>query len=163
MNDRLYKPSDLEQVIAVYFASIHSLAAPFYTADQLEAWAPQKMDAGKWQQRLASVQTFVADHDSVVAGFASYESNGHLDLLFTHPSFARQGVATRLYRCVESAMLAAGIAKVFTEASLAARPFFEQCGFKVDHEEIVECRGARLRRFAMHKQIPGTPPVPASA
>jgi putative acetyltransferase len=153
MRERSYETSDLERVIEVYRASIHSLAAPFYTAEQLEAWAPQKTDAGRWQERLAKVHTIVAEHEGTIAGFASYELNGHLDLLFTHPSFARQGIATRLYGRVESAMIAAGVSRAFTEASLAARPFFERCGFEVDHEELVECRGAQLRRYAMHKQI----------
>ena len=111
------------------------------------------MDAGRWRQRLASVHTIVAEHNGVIAGFASYEHSGHLDLLFTHPAFARRGVATGLYRRVESALLAAGVSRVFTEASLAARPFFERCGFEIDSEEIVECRGEQLRRYAMHKQL----------
>jgi putative acetyltransferase len=153
VNERPYETSDLEQVMGVYRASIHSLAAPFYSAEQLAAWAPQNMDAGRWRQRLASVCTFIAEHDGVIAGFASYEHSGHLDLLFTHPAFARQGVATRLYRRVEAAMLAAGVSRAFTEASLAARPFFERCGFEVDCEELVEVRGAHLRRYAMHKEI----------
>jgi putative acetyltransferase len=151
--ERPYETSDLEQVMDVYRESIHTLAAPFYSAEQLAAWAPQKADAGRWRQRLASVHTIVAEHDKVIAGFVSYEHGGHLDFLFTHPAFARQGVATRLYRRAESAMLAADVSRVFTEASLAARPFFERCGFEIDHEEIVECRGAQLRRYVMHKQI----------
>ena len=153
VNIRPYQRSDLEQVIAVYGASIHSLAAPFYTAEQLDAWAPRNPHAGRWQQRLAALQTIIAEHDGILAGFASYELNGHLDLLFTHPTFARQGVATRLYRCVESALSAASVTRVFTKASLAARPFFERCGFQIDAEEIVECRGVQMRRYAMHKLI----------
>jgi len=139
--------------MAVYRASIHALAATFYTAEQLEAWAPQKMDARRWQERLAKVHTIVTEHEGTLTGFASYETNGHLDLLFTHPAFARQGVATRLCRRVEAAMIGAGVSRIFTEASLAARPFFEHRGFVVDHEELVECQGAHLRRFAMHKNL----------
>ena len=137
----------------MYGASVHSLAAPFYTAEQLAAWAPHAPDVGRWQQRLAPLHTVVAEHDGVIAGFASYELDGHLDFLYTHPAFARQGVATRLYRHVESALRAAAVSRVFTEASLAARPFFERCGFQVDVDELAECRGAQLRRYAMHKQI----------
>jgi putative acetyltransferase len=105
------------------------------------------------RHRFGSFYTIVAEHDGFSAGFASYEYSGHLDLLFTHPTFARQGVAMRLYRRAESAMLAAGVSRVFTEASLAARPLFEHCGFEIDCEEIVECRGAQLRRYTMHKLI----------
>jgi putative acetyltransferase len=153
MKERPYETSDLKQIMAVYHASIHSLAAPFYTAEQLDAWAPPKMDVERWRQRLASVRTIVAEDNGRIAGFASYELSGHLDFLFTHPAFARRGVAMRLYRLVESLMLAAGLSTVFTEASLAARPFFERQGFKVDAEEFSECRGQKLRRLRMSKKI----------
>ena len=150
---RPYTQSDVESLIGVYTAAIHSLAAPYYTPEQLDAWAPPNQDAGKWRERLASVQTLVAEHDGIIAGFASYKLDGHLFLLFTHPNFARQGVATRLCRRVESALRATGVTRIFTEASLAGQPFFEHCGFELGLEELVECRGVRLRRFHMHKQI----------
>ncbi|MEI8288340.1 MAG: GNAT family N-acetyltransferase [Verrucomicrobiota bacterium] len=153
MNFRQYEPADLPQVIEVYSTSIRCLAAAYYTADQLAAWAPAIPDVARWQQRLDLLHTFVAEENGVLAGFASYEKSGHLDFLFTHPEFARRGVATQLYLKVESALRAAGVPEMFTEASLAARPFFEHHGFRLDAEELVECRGARLRRFRMHKQI----------
>lgn len=153
MNIRPYEQSDLQQVIALFGASVHSLASPFYTAEQLAAWAPPEQDVGRWRQRLAPLHTIVAEHDGVIAGFASYEANGHLDFLYTHPGFARQGVATHLYGCVELALHGVGVSRVYTEASLAARPFFEHCGFQVDTEEFVEIRGTQLLRYAMHKQI----------
>jgi len=153
VNIRPYEQSDLQQVIALFGASVHSLASPFYTAEQLAAWAPPEQDVGRWRQRLAPLHTIVAEHDGVIAGFASYEVNGHLDFLYTHPAFARQGVATHLYGCVELALHGVGVSRVYTEASLAARPFFEHCGFQVDTEEFVEIRGTQLLRYAMHKQI----------
>lgn len=151
--ERPYEPTDLEQIITLFGKSIRALAAPFYTAEQLAAWSPLKPDVERWRQRLAPLHTIVAEQNGVIAGFASYELNGHLDLLFTHPGFARQGVATGLVRHVELALRGVAVSKIFTEASLAARPFFERCGFRVDAEELIECRGVQLRRYAMHKQI----------
>jgi len=151
--ERLYKPTDLPSVIEVYTASIRSLAAPFYSPEQIVAWAPATPDGERWQERLASLHTIVADCNGVLSGFGSYRPDGYLDLLFTHPAFARRGVATRLYFRVESALRSEGCLRVFTHASLAARPFFDRQGFHVDAEESVGCRGAYLRRFAMHKEL----------
>ena len=153
MNERLYKPTDLPGVIEVYSASIRCLAAPFYSPEQISAWAPATPDVEQWQQRLASLHTIVADCDGVLSGFASYRHDGYLDFLFTHPAFARRGVATRLYLRVESVLHSEDCPRVFTHASLAARPFFEHHGFHLDAEESVECRGTYLRRFAMHKAL----------
>lgn len=141
----------------IYTAAIHSLAAPDYTPEQLAAWAPVPPDAARWQERLASLHTLVAESDGVLAGFASYTDEGFLDFLFTHPGFARRGVASRLCQRVESALCAVNAPRVTTLASLAGRPFYDRQGFQLDSEELVECRGAHFRRFAMHKQLRNEP------
>ena len=110
-------------------------------------------DAARWQERLAPLDTIVAESDGILAGFVSYTQEGYLDFLFTHPAFARRGIATSLYQRVEAALRAVSVPKVTSHVSLAARPFFERHGFQVDAEERVECRGVYLRRFAMHKQL----------
>jgi len=153
VNERPYESTDLPSVIETYTTSIRSLAAPYYSPEQIAAWAPVPPDATRWQERLAHLHTIVADSDGVLAGFASYTLDGYLDFLFTHPAFARRGVASSLYHRVESALNAIGTPKVTTLASLAARPFFDRHGFQLDGEECVECRGAYFRRFAMHKRL----------
>jgi len=152
-NERPYESRDLPGVIETYTASIRTLAAPYYSPEQIAAWAPVPPDAARWQERLAHLHTIIAESDGVLAGFASYTPAGYLDFLFTHPAFARRGVATSLYQRVESALRALSAPRVATHASLSARPFFDRHGFQLDAEECVECRGAYLRRFAMHKQL----------
>ena len=153
MNIRPAQSNDLPRLAEIYTASIRTLAAPYYSAEQIAAWAPSTHDAARWEARLAPLQTIVAETDGVLAGFAAYTQAGYLDLLFTHPSFARRGVASRLYRQVESALLTAGVPRITVHVSLAARAFFDRHGFQLDAEECVECRGAHLHRFAMHKLL----------
>jgi putative acetyltransferase len=150
---RPFESADLPRVMEIYTASIRSLAAPYYSPEQIAAWAPDPPDAVRWAKRLAPLHTFVAEVDGVLAGFASCTLDGYLDFLFTHPAFVRRGVASALYLRVEATLRVAGISRVFTHASLAARPFFDRYGFQVDAEECVECRGAYLRRFAMHRPL----------
>jgi putative acetyltransferase len=153
VKERPYESTDLPSVIEIYTASIRTLAASYYSPEQIAAWAPVPPDAARWQERLSHLHTIVAESDGVLAGFASYTHDGYLDFLFTHPTFARRGVATGLYQRVESALRTVRAPKVTTHASLAARPFFDRHGFQLDGEECVECRGAYLRRFAMHKEL----------
>jgi GNAT superfamily N-acetyltransferase len=150
---RLYEPADLPGVIETYTASIRSLAASYYSPEQIAAWAPVPADPVRWQERLAPLHIIVAEIDGALAGFASYTDGGYLDHLFTHPAYARRGVATGLYQCVEEALRVGGAPKITTLASLAGRPFFDRQGFRVDREESAECRGVYLRRFAMHKSF----------
>jgi putative acetyltransferase len=153
MNERPYEPRDLARVIETYTASVRSLASQFYPPERLAAWAPIAQDEARWRDRLGALHTIVVEADGLIAGFASYTDDGYLDFLFTHPNFARRGIATRLYHRVESALVAAGASMVTAHVSLAARAFFDRHGFQVDAEESVECRGTYLRRFAMHKAL----------
>jgi putative acetyltransferase len=153
VNVRQYESTDLPRVIETYTASIRSLAVGYYSIEQIAAWAPVPPDAARWEERLAHLHTIVAESDGVLAGFVSYTLEGYLDFLFTHPTFARRGVASNLYQRAEAALRAVGAPRVTTRASLAARAFFDRHGFQLDGEERVECRGAHLRRFAMHKLL----------
>ena len=156
MIERPYESTDLPGIVETCTASIHALAAAYYSPEQTAAWASVLADETGWQERLARLHTCVVESDGKLAGFAAYTDDGYLDFLYTHPVFARQGVATRLYARAESVWLALGVARVTTHASLAARPFLEHHGFRVEREECVECRGVSLRRFAMHKPLPNT-------
>src|SRR5947208_7765070 len=153
MKERPYESADLPSVIETYTASIRVLAAPYYSPEQIAAWAPIPPDAARWEERLAHLHTIVTESNGVLAGFASYTLEGYLDFLFTHPEFARHCVASNLYHRVESALLAVNTPRLTTLASLAARHFFARHGFLLAIVACVECRGAYLRRFAMHKQI----------
>src|SRR5437868_14007977 len=150
MNERPYGSADLPSVIETYTASIRVLAAPYYTPEQIAAWAPIPPDAARWEERLAHLHTIVTESNGVLAGFASYTLEGYLDFLFTHPEFARHGVASNLYHRVESALRAVNTPRVTTLASLDARPFFDRHRFQLRSDECVERRGADRPRFLMH-------------
>lgn len=153
MNIRPYKPDDLVKLVETYTAAVHVLARSYYSPDQIVAWAPVPADVDRWRQKLSQLHTRVAEKDGYFAGFASYTSGGYLDFLFTHPKFARCGVASILYQLVESELAQSGVYNITVHASLAARCFFDSQGFLMDYEEEVECRGVSIRRFRMHKDL----------
>ncbi|WP_164102821.1 GNAT family N-acetyltransferase [Candidatus Laterigemmans baculatus] len=148
-----YQEADLEGLVSLFTSAVHILGASHYEAAQLAAWAPQPPDLEQWRVRLAAVETLVARIDSALAGFVSFEWNGHIDLLFTSPHHARRGVASRLLNMAEEAVAAEKAPAMFTEASLIARPFFIRHGYQVVEEQLVMRRGVTLRRFAMRKSL----------
>lgn len=151
MNVRSYCLSDLSAVTQLFTASVQGLAANHYDEVQRNVWAPENPDLNRWRKRLASVHTLVAEENDELAGFIAYERTGHIDLLYVSPDYPRRGVASTLYRHAETALLCVGVRDLFTEASLAARPFFEQQGFRVDAEQTITRRGVGFRRYTMRK------------
>jgi GNAT superfamily N-acetyltransferase len=150
---RRYEPVDVHSLIEIYQRAIHVLAAPFYNEAQLDAWAPAVMDPAKWHARVSPQKTFIADCDGRAGAFLAWDWTGHIDFMFTHPDFARRGLATALYAAAEETIRQHGAPRLCAEVSLAARPFFESCGFVVEREREVNCRGQRMRQFIMSKTL----------
>jgi putative acetyltransferase len=155
MHIRPYANSDLAVVVRLFTDAVHGLAANHYDAVQCEAWAPRPPDLVQWETRLGPLQIFLAQDSQAgpALGFIGFETNGHIDLLFTSPVAARRGVASQLYRHAETTLRNLGVTEFFTEASLVSRPFFERQGFAVREEQRIERRGVTLRRFAMTKTV----------
>ena len=47
VNERPHESTDLASVIEIYTASIRVLAAPYYSPEQIAAWAPVPPDAAR--------------------------------------------------------------------------------------------------------------------
>ena len=150
---RTYHADDLAALVALFQASVSQLTTEHYDAAQRQAWAPEVADLPAWQTRLASLELLIAEDDLVIAGFIGFSFDGHIDLLFTAPGFARQGVASTLYAAAEQRLRAAGVREVFTEASLVAQAFFARQGFSVQQAQTVTRGAVNLPRMLMRKTL----------
>jgi putative acetyltransferase len=89
-----------------------------------------------------------------MVGFVSCEPNGHLDPLYVHPRFQRQGIAMALCEHIEHTALSRGRGRLFTEASITAHPFFERAGFRVLAPQIVTQENGSFTNYRMEKLFP---------
>jgi putative acetyltransferase len=148
---RRYRESDLDDVIAVFQAAIRETAARDYSPLQIAAWA--QADRKAWARRRMDRPTWVARLGGAVVGFTDLETDGHLDMMFVHPARQGRGIASRLLATVEAAARADSLARIFTEASITARPFFERRGFRLIAAQTVAIRGQALTNFRMEKLL----------
>ncbi len=148
---RPYRPDDLDAVIGIFLGAIREIAAKDYDRAQIEAWA--QADRDTWAMRRLSRPTWVAVVGGKPVGFTDLEPDGHLDMMFVHPAHQGVGVATALLERVETAARGQGLARIFTEASITARPFFERRGFRLLAAQIVRVRGQALANFRMEKLL----------
>lgn len=145
--------TDLPSIVSLFTDSVHQLAARSYTREQRAAWAPETPDLSQWRSRLAKVETLIAESDDTMTGFISFTAYGHIEFLFTAPTFSRRGVASLLYEAAVERLLGKGVRTLTTDASLEARPFFEAKGFTVVEDQTVERDGVQLQRFAMIRYL----------
>src|SRR5205085_11181135 len=82
-------------------------------------------------------------------GFAELETNGHIGRVYVSADRQRRGVGRSLLSAVVGEGQRLGLVRLFTEASITARPFFESHGFVVLDPQVVTCRGAEFVNYQM--------------
>ncbi|ETW93771.1 MAG: hypothetical protein ETSY1_37785 [Candidatus Entotheonella factor] len=149
MRIRNYQPSDAREIADLFHDTIHAIGAEYYSKEQTEAWAPTPPDYGHWQRRLDRKQPFVAEIDQKIVGFIELDPDGHIDCMYTHKDYQRQGIASQLYDHLQRIAHQQGIQRLYVEASKLARPFFEARGFRLVKENTIERRGQQLINYSM--------------
>lgn len=129
---RDYHPADAQALAGIYRAAILQTARGAYSAEQCQAWADSTGNPGEWEKRLQEAWVRVAlTQSGEIAGFGGILVPGHIDLLFTAPTFNRQGVAGLILGDLFELAAAMGAREITVDASELSRPFFEQHGFRV--------------------------------
>ena len=49
---REYGEEDLEEIVRLFYRTVHVVAAADYSEEQLDAWAPVEADREKWRASL---------------------------------------------------------------------------------------------------------------
>lgn len=149
---RPYTKADFDDVVALFFHTVHSVNCADYTPAQLHAWAPEKPDRLRWQ-RVLSQKTIIAENDGRISAFAVWDGIGYLDCLYVHKDHLRCRLASGLCSIIESEAKRRGAASLCADVSLTARPFFEYRGYVVISQQSVHRAGETLINFAMKKEL----------
>lgn len=124
-----------------------------YSPEQVRAWAPALPDPEAWHGRISGRHTLVVESGDEVVGFAELEEDGHLDMFYVRTKAVGRGVGSLLYAALEDRARRLGIGRIFTGASITARPFFGRKGFAVLRQNTVVRNGVELVNFSMEKVL----------
>ena len=158
---RPYGVADATALTNLFRSSVREIASRDYTAAQIRAWAPDEIDAVQFGRRCEAKSTWVAELGGRIAGFSDLEPDGHIDMLYVHPNFLRLGVARALLEHIEETARINALRRLYTEASLTARPIFEVMGFRMVVPQTVTIRGESMTNYRMEKRLHS--PIPLSA
>lgn len=147
---REYRSEDCEELLRLFYGTVHAVNARDYTKEQLDAWATGKEDAARWDASLRAHYALVAEESGKIVGFGDIDKTGYLDRLYVHKDFQGRGIASAL--CDRLEERAKG--KIVTHASVTAKPFFERRGYRAVREQRVERNGVFLTNYVMEKMKP---------
>jgi putative acetyltransferase len=149
MEIRKYRPGEERALWELFHDTIHRVNSAHYTADQVDAWAPDDLDMNRWERKITSIAPYVAVLEGVIVGYADLQPSGYIDHFFCHHQYQRRGVGKALMAHLKAKAAEAGIPTLTANVSVTARPFFEAQGFRVVQAQEVDVRGVTLRNFKM--------------
>jgi putative acetyltransferase len=150
---RRYAPTDLAGLVALFRDTVRRINRQDYSEQQVMAWAPDDIDPQQWGRRFESKAVRVADLDGLPVGFVEIARDGQIDMLYVHADHQGQGIASALVRTAEAWAQTRGLRRLFTEATITARPFFEHRGFRVIAPQRVIRRALEFINYRMDKQL----------
>lgn len=150
---RAYKPDDAPALLALFRDTIRRVNSQDYTPPQIAAWASDDIDTLVWFGRFAGRFVPVAEEAGRPIGFAELEPSGHIDRVYVSADHQRRGIGRQLLSALVSEARRVGLARLYTEASITSRPFFEALGFTVLNPQVVECRGAEFVNYRMERML----------
>ncbi|MEC0232655.1 GNAT family N-acetyltransferase [Paenibacillus alba] len=156
MDIRKFTDTDINQIVSLFYETVHSVNKRDYSQEQLDAWAPKDEETLKlntWKDSLSHNVTYVAEIKDKIVGFSDITQCGHLDRLYIHKDFQGQGIAAALVNILEVEARGLGLIEIDTEASITAKPFFERQGYRVIQSQVVERKGVKLVNFKMVKYL----------
>lgn len=153
---RLATMDDLRALRALIEHSVRALSAGYLTPEQIEgelryviapdtqliadgsyyvAVAPDGtiVGAGGWSRRRALYggDAFKAAHPDANEPLDPAVEPARIRGMFTHPSFARQGIGRRIFETARSAAAEAGFQSLILTATMPGIPLYESLGFTV--------------------------------
>ena len=146
--------NDIPVIKTLFQDTVKTINRQHYTKAETEDWASCGDNLSHWQELIDTLYFIIAEtKERQAVGFASISNTGYLHSMFIHKEFQRQGVATALYREIETYAKTHGINRLTSEVSITARPFFEKQGFSVDREQKMKANKLFLTNYKMSKSI----------
>ena len=145
---REYQETDCKEILELFYNTVHSVNAEDYTKEQLDVWVTGKENLHKWDKSFKEHYTVVAVENEIIVGFGDIDKTGYLDRLFVHKNYQRKGIATAICNKLEQKVQG----KVYTQASITSKRFFEKRGYTMIKRQKIERQGIVLENFIMEKK-----------
>ena len=153
MHMRNARISDVPFIIELFQQTVLQTTVRDYNQRQREVWAARGNDLTRWERRIATQHFLVTEQPNSLVGFGSITTEGYLDVLYVHRAYQGQGIAMHLLAALEAWAEQQKLAKITTDASITARPFFARHGYRVLTEQQNEMGKEILINYRMQRLL----------
>lgn len=148
---RKFQNGDELALREIFFNTIRNVNIKDYSEEQVQAWAPDDYDHSEWYKRISTIKPFVAVLNNEIVGYTDIQDDGYIDHFFCHCNHQGKGIGKTLIQMLFAEGQKKGIKRLYSHASITAKPFFEHFGFKEVKKQQVKIRGQVLTNYVMEK------------
>jgi len=147
------RPRDFNTLGRIMYEAVHH-GAPLYTLAQRRAWMPHPPSGRFWRTRLQPQRIWVCEAGGRgLVGFVTLRSDNNIDYAYILGHWQGRGLFGRMYQALEDEARAEGLDRLWTLASLHARPAFERAGFHIVRPDEMKRAGQTLIRYQMERRL----------
>jgi putative acetyltransferase len=147
------RPDDAATVARLFRDTVRTVNRQDYAEAQIDAWAPYEVDLDGWRGVIENSHFLIATSAGMVVGFANLDGQDYVDQLYVHKDLLRKRIATRLLEEIEREAKRRGAQRLWTQASITAKKFFERQGFVALQAQRVDHNGQTFENYVMEKRI----------
>lgn len=133
--------------------TVHRINQADYSDEELVVLAPDEYDAPHWMSRFIRTHPLVATEGRDLLGFAELAEDGRIDLFYVHHDHQGKGIGRALMQRLRAEAASRGLHQLYCEASITARPFFENMGFEFVEDRELERKGKHVPVLLMKSNI----------
>jgi putative acetyltransferase len=144
MEIRKIRSGETGNIWRLFHDTVHRINQVDYSASELAVWAPDEYDEPRWVSRFIRTRPLVAMDGNFLLGFAELGDDGRIGLFYVHHAHQGEGVGRALMQRMKAEAASRGLSRLYCEASITARPFFERMGFVFLEQRELERRGEQV-------------------
>lgn len=145
-----YEDSNCIDTIKLFHDTVHTINKKDYIKEQLDVWAPESIDIKNWHDSIIKNFSIVAFMNETLVGFGDIAADGYLNRIYVHKNFQNFGIGSTICNELEEAFKKK---KITTHASITAKSFFANRGYKTIKEQEIERSGVKLKNYIMEKKL----------
>ncbi len=153
MEIRKIRSGETSNIWRLFHDTVHRINQVDYSANELAVLAPDEYDEPRWVSRFIRTRPLVAMDGKFLLGFAELGDDGRIGLFYVHHAHQGEGVGRALMQRLKAEASFRGLHRLYCEASITARPFFERMGFVFLEQRELEHRGEQVSVIMMEYKL----------
>ena len=145
-----YQKDVAYQLISLFYLTAEKEVKEMEENNSLQ---PTQSDVSRWEDRIQENFCLLAKTGSTIIGFCELSTTHHIDILYVHPDYTGNKIASKLIESIKAYCIANSISNITVESGRETLSFYEQLGFSIVEKKTVSIRNVDLPNYMLRYNL----------